>query len=449
MRYLLTGLVLHFLFAFNLLGQVNWVKRAGGASTDLANSLWVDPAKNVYVTGSISDKAKFYKTEIESKGGGDIYVTKYNPAGLPLWIRTYGGKLDDFANAITGDPEGNLYITGVFTDSIWFENELLVSKGSDLFAAKINSNGQLVWARALGTSGTALPEAIAVTDQGGLYIGGLYSGSFDQKNTRQMGQTDGFITKLDWQGTPSWTKLVGGPGFDEVTMLSTDPWGRVVVGGIFDQVFFVDDQEFGGNSAKSSFALRLEATGRLLWSKVISGFDAQTQISDACTDLEGTVYLTGKFSGETQFGSEVEVSKGQTDIFLCAVKTDGQILWTSTLGGSEVEESLAIHFSADEKSILVAGFFNQFLESGRKTLKGDLTNQIFISRWDKRGNLDELRKEEFNSTFQCAGKELDGSGNLWVCGSFSGKTEFGKSPLVSSGDEDLFVAAISDRKVAR
>ena len=191
-----TTLLLFFTFLIpSVFAQVNWVKRAGGANTDLANGLWASPQKNLYVTGSFSLQAKFHKTEITGKGGGDVYVAAYNPDGIPLWIKSYGGKLDDFATAITGDPEGNLYITGVFTDTAQFEKETLITKGADVFVAKISPKGNLIWVNKLETSGTALPQAIAVTDQGGVYIGGLYSGPYDATIKRQMGMTDGLDRK--------------------------------------------------------------------------------------------------------------------------------------------------------------------------------------------------------------------------------------------------------------
>ena len=442
--------ILIFLCIFHIItahAQNTWVKRAGGASTDLANGLWVDAQHNIYVTGSISGNAKFYKSEVSSKGGGDVYVAKYNPEGFPIWIRTFGGKLDDFANAITGDPDGNLYITGIFTDSATFDGETIVANGSDIFVAKLNPKGHIAWVKSLKTAGSALPSAIAVTDQGGVYVGGLYSGSYNSIVKRQMGQTDCFVTKLDWQGDPSWTKVVGGPGFDEITMLSTDPWGRVVAAGVYDQILYIEEQEIIGNSSKSSFTMRMEATGTILWTKSFSGFDAQSQISDAVTDVEGNVYLTGKFSGETRFSEDVKISKGQSDIFICSIKTNGQVQWVSTIGGDDVDEGLSIHMGEDQKSILVAGLFNKFIEVGRKTLKADFDNQVFLARWDNRGNLDELRKENFNSTFHCAGRKMDAKGNLWLCGSFTSKSNFGNQNLSSVGEEDLFISAIYDSKV--
>jgi len=443
-------LIIIFTFScYNLFGQSNWVKRAGGASTDLANGLWSDADRNVFITGSISGQARFFKTEVFSRGGGDIYVTKYNSNGIPIWIKTFGGKLDDFANSITGDPEGNLYVTGIFTDTAKFDNITLTTRGTDIFVLKLNPKGSVIWATKLGTLGTSLSECVAVTDQGGVYIGGLFSGQYDLKTKRQLGQTDGFVTKLSWQGQVSWTKVLGGSGFDEVTMLSTDPWGRVVVGGVFDQIMYVEDQEIVGFSSKSAFAIRMEATGNVLWAKGFSGNDVQSQVADATTDIDGNVYLTGKYSGETQFGTEVKVSKGQTDIFLMAISPKGEIKWISDMGGSDVDEALSIQLTTNQKSILVSGLFNKFLEHGRKSVQAEYDNQLFISRWDLRGNLDELRKEDFNSLFHCAGRRLDSKGNIWLCGSFTAKTNFGKQNFVSAGEEDLFITALADPKAAK
>jgi hypothetical protein len=437
------------LLGYKAMAQPNWIKRAGGQATDLCNGLWVDHEKNVFLAGSISDKAKFYKTEVESRGGGDVYVAKYNKDGVLIWVKTFGGKLDDFANAITGDPEGNLYITGVFTDSAQFEDETLESNGPDLFVAKLDPKGHLVWAKKMETLGTALVQCIAVTEQGGVFIGGLFSNQYNASEKLQYGQTDGFITKLSWQGEVSWTRIVGGPGFDEVNVLKTDPWGRVVASGNFDQFLFVEDKAFEGQSSKSAFALRMESTGTILWSKTFSGKDAQVHISDATTDLEGQVFICGKFSGESKFDLKTVNSKGQTDIFVACIAKSGDIKWVSEVGGSDVEEAFSISLSENQKSVLVSGSFNKLVENGRKSLSADYDNQVLVSRWDLRGNLDELRKLEFNSVFQCAGKNLDGLGNLWLSGSFNKKTNFGKTNFVSAGEEDIFISALSEPKIAK
>jgi hypothetical protein len=171
-------------------------------------------------------------------------------------------------------------------------------------------------------------------------------------------------------------------------------------------------------------------------------------VADAVSDLEGNVYLTGKFSGESLFGDHTVVSKGQCDAFVCSVNPKGTVSWISTIGGADVDEAVSISYDGG-KRLYVAGLFNKVVEYGRKNEQADYDNQVFISRWDTRGNLDELRKQDFNSTFHYAGHMLNSKGEMWVCGSFTEKTNFGKLSFVSAGEEDMFITSISDAKIAR
>lgn len=441
------------LFLFGILpafSQVEWLKRAGGASPDLANGLWANERGDVFVTGSISGSAKFYKSEVSSRGGGDVYVAQFNSSGNLIWIKTFGGKLDDFATAITGDPEGNLYVTGLFTDTARFGETELISKGSDLFTAKLNPKGSVIWVKALGTAGTAISNAIAVTDQGGVFVGGVYSGNFDNdKIKRNIGQTDAFVCKLDWEGNRTWTRVFGGPGFEEVNVLKTDPWGRVLVGAVFDQFMYVNEMEYEGSSSKSGAAILYESTGSVVWTKIFTGQDAQCSIHDAVTDLEGTCYLTGKFSGDMNFGEVVASSRGQTDAFILAVDKSGSVRWISAIGGAQTDDAMVLELLPNGKSLLLAGQFNSLIEHGRKALTADFENQFYMARWDTRGNLDELKKLPFNTSFSCEGKKLNSRGRLHICGSFTGKSAFGKLPLVSGGEEDIFIGVLSDPKILR
>ena len=438
------------LCSYPAFSQSDWFKRAGGSSTDLSNGLWADKDGNVFICGSISGMAKFHKPPIHSRGGGDIYVTKYSPGGDVEWVKTFGGELDDFATSISGDAQGNLFITGLFTKSAKFDQVELSANGVDAFVAKLQPGGKLEWAKALNTAGTAMPSAIAVTEQGSAYVGGVYSGNFDNDRIKiNQGQTDGFICKIDWKGERAWTRVFGGPGFDELKVLRSDVWGRVLAGAVFDQLLFVDEKEFEGKSSRSSAAILYEATGNSLWTKVFTGQDSECSISDAVTDLEGTCYLSGKFSGETSFGEVQAQANGQTDGFITAIDKSGSVRWVSSIGGEQPDDAQVLELLPDGKSIIMAGQFNQLLSHGRKSITAEFENQFFLTRWDKRGNLDELRKIPFFSNFSCEGKKINTQGKLFLSGSFSGKADFGKIQLASLGEDDIFVGVFSDSKILR
>ena len=71
------------------------------------------------------------------------------------WIQSGGGLTVDEGNSIVVDGSGYTYATGYFTGIVSFGNTTLTSAGStDIFVVKINSQGNYVWAKKLGGSGS-------------------------------------------------------------------------------------------------------------------------------------------------------------------------------------------------------------------------------------------------------------------------------------------------------
>ncbi|HOC95160.1 MAG TPA: SBBP repeat-containing protein, partial [Candidatus Cloacimonadota bacterium] len=129
----------------------SWAKGAGGTGEDICNSVARDNSGNYYVAGSFSGRVSFGSTTLASSGSGDIFVGKLDPSGNWLWARKAGGTLHDVASSIAVDSAGNAYITGNFASSalIFVSSTSLRlnrSGGTDLFVAKINSNGVWQWA---------------------------------------------------------------------------------------------------------------------------------------------------------------------------------------------------------------------------------------------------------------------------------------------------------------
>src|SRR5439155_29457 len=86
---------------YNSAGQPQWVARYNGPANrdDLANGIYVDASNNVYVTGGSFGPDDF-----------DYATIKYNPDGEEVWVARYEGPWDDFAEAISTDRSGNVYV---------------------------------------------------------------------------------------------------------------------------------------------------------------------------------------------------------------------------------------------------------------------------------------------------------------------------------------------------
>jgi hypothetical protein len=147
-------------------GDTVWVRRYNGLadSTDYANAIAVDGSNNVYVTG-------------RSHGGGaydddDFTTIRYYPNGDTVWVRRYNGPANsyDYANGITIDDFGNIYVTGCSYGS---------GTAGDYATIKYYPDGDTAWVRRYdgpGNSGDGA-SAIAVDGSGNVFVTGNSYGS--------------------------------------------------------------------------------------------------------------------------------------------------------------------------------------------------------------------------------------------------------------------------------
>jgi hypothetical protein len=140
---------------------VEQVQVAGGSSGDTGHGIAVDAAGNRYATGSFQNRATFGSgssaVTLAGTGQDDAFVTKYDPAGALVWARQVGGSVTDQGRGVAVAADGSVYVTGLFTAGVTFigSGVKLSSRGAgDIFIARYNPDGQLIWAlRAGGTAG--------------------------------------------------------------------------------------------------------------------------------------------------------------------------------------------------------------------------------------------------------------------------------------------------------
>jgi len=130
------------IFVIKLLstGKLVWMKMCGGDAGDTAHDIESDSEENVYITGSYTSPAYFSPVEVDSRGGTDIYLTKFNKDGLLVDIVTAGGINNDSGADLVMDKEENIYLTGYFEGEAEFSPYLVLSPpgtGLDAFLGKI------------------------------------------------------------------------------------------------------------------------------------------------------------------------------------------------------------------------------------------------------------------------------------------------------------------------
>ena len=282
-----------FVAQYDASGLLQWAKRAGGTGSDRGLGIAVDGSGNSYVTGLINGSATFgqgevNQTTLNSAGIDDIFVAKYDSAGLLQWVRRAGGTGSDQGISIAVDGS-DTYLTGFFSGTATFgqgqTNQTTLSSAGidDIFVAKYDSAGVLQWVRRAGGTGSDQGVGIVVDGSGHSYLTGFFSGTatFAQGQANQTtlvsaGDRDVFVAQYDSIGTLVWAKRSGGPFTDRGYYIAVDGSGNSYVTGIFNNSATFGKGEANQTTLTSAglddiFVAKHDASGLLQWVKRAGG----------------------------------------------------------------------------------------------------------------------------------------------------------------------------------
>ncbi|MBK6399017.1 MAG: SBBP repeat-containing protein [Bacteroidetes bacterium] len=367
-----------YLFLFSLLlscfylqAQIpafQWAKRAGSLGHDYPSSVTTDNDGNIYVTGNFQGTVDFDPNagvyNLTAPGiPADIFVLKLNPNGNLVWARNMGGIGNDNGNFIAVDANQNVYITGEFQDIADFDPDsantynLTSANGShDAFVCKLNAQGNLSWAIALGNTSDDVGYGIDLDKVGNVYTTGFFEGTvdFDQgPNSFPLTSgifADAFILKMDSAGNFIWAKSVGGLALERGRSISLKEDGFVNVMGVFQ-----NDGDFdpGPNiytmtsfGVYDIFMLKLDTAGNYIWAKQIGGPDYE-EAHEMVADSSGNTYITGTFQGTSDFDPgtatyNLSAYQNTEDFFITKLNSAGDLNWVKVIGGSGSDHGYGI-----------------------------------------------------------------------------------------------------------
>ena len=164
-------------------GDLVWTRRLGGASGDNGRGVAVDGSGNVYTTGIFLGTSDFDPGagtfNLTAAGESDVFVSKLDSSGSLVWVRQLGGTGTDVGSHVAVDGSGNVYTAGHFSGMADFDPgvgtfDLTAAGGTDVFVSKLNSTGNLVWARQLGGTSNDQGFGVAVDGSGNVYTTGSF-----------------------------------------------------------------------------------------------------------------------------------------------------------------------------------------------------------------------------------------------------------------------------------
>jgi hypothetical protein len=364
-QYTLDGDV--FLAKVDAHGQLTYVSIFGGLSGERANTVGVDGAGNAYAGGETfsPDFPTLNAWQPHFAGYEDAFLLKVDSKGDLVYSTFLGGSQAEEINDIFVDSVGNVYVGGeVYSDDFPLVNpwsDTTYGPGDeDGFISIFNAHGVLIYSTYISASKRDQVFRIAVDREGYVYGTGMTSSpDFPLVNPLQATYggdwDDCFVFKLHpWSNTMIYSTFLGGVGRDECWGLAVDDEGAAYVAGFTMSPDFplvnAAQPEFSGT--KDAFVAKLSPTGdALLFSTFLGGYN-HDQAWALALDGDANVYVTGEtLSSDFPVREALQPTYGgDGDAFLSVLTSQGQLVYSSFLGGSGDDRGL--HLVIDENRIV-------------------------------------------------------------------------------------------------
>ncbi|MCP4605865.1 MAG: hypothetical protein GY847_36015 [Proteobacteria bacterium] len=205
-------------------GDVAWVKHVACAGDIHANYITVMPDGTSITVGHFTGTATFALGEanelsLVSMGSNDVFIAKYGPNGDFIWAKRAGGVDSDIGHAVRVFPDGNFVVMGPYGYTATFglgeanEATILQKGGYDVFIAKYNQDGQLLWVTSAGGNSHDIARGMSITSDNSIQITGYFGswmtfgeGEVNEETIYTGGGNDTFIAKFDGNGNFVWVQ---------------------------------------------------------------------------------------------------------------------------------------------------------------------------------------------------------------------------------------------------
>lgn len=437
---------------------------------DYSTAIAVDNHQNLFLTGTFDDSLLIFDHDslINKTGPSKMFIAKYDASGRAIWERKAAGS-SAVGSALCTDTRGDVYVGGFFispsivfgTDT--FRNKTRYGRGfGNIFLAKYNSSGQVLWARNSASNFTIRIEAMVNDQHGNICIAGNYYGPiavFGQDTLTNRGKykpgrpysPDIFVVEYDSIGNLLWARSAGGAGGEYVTGMTSDNQGDIYVcGGFSSQYCTFGNLKLHGEDYNENFIVKYNSAGNPVWAKNGAGGFNSSSCSVA-SDPSGFLYFTGTSDSDFVFGNDTLKNLTFGNRYLLKLDSSGNVVWARNLGLSQLKDVFVggIATDASGESYLTGSFYGKTVIIGKDTIvnhdQNSFGDDIIIMKCDSLGNFLWAKGVGGNSYDDPSGLAIDSKNNVYLSGNFSStRIAFGEDSVLYTGfGEDIFVAKLN------
>jgi hypothetical protein len=328
-----------YLIKTDSLGDTLWMRTYGGGNSDFGYSVQQTQDGGYIISG-----------ETYSFGAGytDVYLIKTDAKGKTVWTRTYGWSDEDRRYSVQQSRNGEYIVAG---ETYPYGRP----DTSYVYLLKLNSHGDTLWARNLGTD--AVGYSVQQTQDGGYIIGGTVftQGGWDN---------DIYLLKTDSFGYVLWDRSYGGIDLDfGLSVQQTQDKGYIISGSTWSF----------GSGYNDVYLIKTDSLGDTLWTRVLGAGDNDFGNSVRQTQDNGYV-VAGSLGGLP---------------WLLKFDANGDTLWTKTYAGLDSQGGM---FNSVQQT-----YDGGYIVAGWTATWGPGDHEVYLIKTDADGNTGVEEKSKVGS----------------------------------------------------
>lgn len=369
------------------------------------------------------------------------FIAQYNTNGELVWgseVTTDGSPANVTATAINlNQITSAMYVVGNTEGALSGESKISSNNVPDYFITKYSTDGNILWSVQNGESNTAKGSfglgVASSADGSAVYVFGQTYQNLSGTRVTSSNNPDYFLARYNESGNLIWLVESGTTDISKKTYstaVSVDTNNDVIITGYTNGTLSCAggiSSGFVGNGVQNGFVAKYSAAGQCIWVRqlgdVSSDILGEVAAFSVTTDNSNNIYITGSTNGlvsgsTTKFGLE--------DAFVSKLDVNGNIIWTTQIGGTGQQYSTNTIVYSNSTNLLYIGG------------SGGINEYSYIAKLNTSGNLlgnyiqaDALAYNSINAL----GTDL--FGNIYAGGVTEGDVN-GQS-FVGSGGQNLLL----------
>jgi hypothetical protein len=342
------------------------------------------------------------------------------------WATRIGAMIDDgvapslekMSTAIATDLQGNIYVAGLFSDSIvnngfrvYSHLRIGFNRPIDAFIAKYTADGDLLWIKSFGNQ---VSVTSAVTDmEGNLYVGGQTSETIKAGDTSVTATADGYVVKCSADGVFEWVMIAEGFGVTKISGLSARGNTIYVTGSSLG--YYSDSIKFGGRTVFNTggFLAAFHQDRSVEW---LTNIPSEDILFPSCVTgvVDGCFVSCNALNKESTYILADDTVKGTSIVI--KFNTNGIPVFANAINGGAINA-----IASSSEFVCAVGPYAEFVSIGNITFENPAG--IFVATYDRNGIFSHLRVG-VGGAQRADGICVDSLGLFNVAGSFSNRLTF-------------------------